>query len=247
LDLDDTLLRGDKTISDRTITTLEKCRDKGIKLVYATGRGQSAEKLVPQGLFDGYSQMCGAVAYIEEMPVFNKMFSSAETRELLLAADKAGIKIAVEAGGWHYSNFDFPEVWGPDFLECYEKVDFKTLDVLSEKIYAIPRDDSDVELMRKCLPEGLRLTTSRYESFTMILHEDALKANAVAALAEYWGIDVSDVAAFGDDVIDICMIERCGVGVAMENSSDEVKAVADYICDTNENDGVAMWIEENIL
>jgi len=63
IDLDDTLLCNDKTVSDRTKTTLVKCRDKGIKVIYATARGKSAPILVPIDLFDGFVQMNGAVAF----------------------------------------------------------------------------------------------------------------------------------------------------------------------------------------
>jgi len=43
------------------------------------------------------------------------------------------------------------------------------------------------------------------------------------------------------------MLSYAGVGVAVKNAIDEVKSVADYICATNDNDGVAKWIEEKIL
>ena len=43
------------------------------------------------------------------------------------------------------------------------------------------------------------------------------------------------------------MLRDCGIGVAVANAIDEVKAVADHICDTNDNDGVAKWLEENVL
>jgi len=46
---------------------------------------------------------------------------------------------------------------------------------------------------------------------------------------------------------DIDLLQYCGVGVAMGNALPEVKAVADQICDSNENDGIAKWIEKNIL
>lgn len=50
-----------------------------------------------------------------------------------------------------------------------------------------------------------------------------------------------------DDINDLEMVEKCGVGIAVANAIDEVKAVADYICDAKDNDGVAKWIEDNIL
>ena len=53
--------------------------------------------------------------------------------------------------------------------------------------------------------------------------------------------------AFGDDFNDVDMLDYAGVSVAMGNAPDQVKLVADYICDTNNNDGMAKWIEENLL
>jgi hydroxymethylpyrimidine pyrophosphatase-like HAD family hydrolase len=53
--------------------------------------------------------------------------------------------------------------------------------------------------------------------------------------------------AFGDDYNDIEMLQRCGTGIAMENGIDEIKKISDYICGSNNKDGVARWIEKNIL
>jgi len=58
-DLDGTLLRTDKTISERTKDVLRQCRKCGIKVVYATGRGGSAEQRAPSELFDGRISMNG--------------------------------------------------------------------------------------------------------------------------------------------------------------------------------------------
>jgi hydroxymethylpyrimidine pyrophosphatase-like HAD family hydrolase len=58
---------------------------------------------------------------------------------------------------------------------------------------------------------------------------------------------MNDVAAFGDDFSDVEMLNECGIGIAVANAIVEAKTTADYICDTNDNDGVAKWIEEKIL
>jgi hydroxymethylpyrimidine pyrophosphatase-like HAD family hydrolase len=50
--------------------------------------------------------------------------------------------------------------------------------------------------------------------------------------------------AFGDGQNDISMIETAGIGVAMDNATDEVKAVADSITLSNNDDGVAVFLEE---
>lgn len=73
------------------------------------------------------------------------------------------------------------------------------------------------------------------------------KGDALARLANYYGIDIKDTVAFGDHHNDIELIKRAGIGIAMENAVQAVKDVADQMTDTNANDGVAKWLEENII
>jgi len=63
-DLDGTLLRDDKRISERTKNTLIRCRENGIKVVFASARGGSVERFAPDYLVDGKIRMNGAVAKI---------------------------------------------------------------------------------------------------------------------------------------------------------------------------------------
>ena len=53
--------------------------------------------------------------------------------------------------------------------------------------------------------------------------------------------------AFGDDINDKEMFSNCGLSVAMDNAIDEIKKIADHICDSNDNDGVAKYLENSIL
>jgi hydroxymethylpyrimidine pyrophosphatase-like HAD family hydrolase len=80
----------------------------------------------------------------------------------------------------------------------------------------------------------------------MIMHRDATKMKAIAALAAHWNIDAQDIVAFGDDLNDIDMLAGCGIGVAMGNALDEVKAIADDVCETNDNDGLATWLKRHV-
>jgi len=85
------------------------------------------------------------------------------------------------------------------------------------------------------------LDTLRYtgEDLYRFAHKGATKWNALKAIAVFYGINTCHFAAFGDDVIDLEMLENCGIGVAVPNAVDTVKAAAGYICDSNDNDGVA--------
>ncbi|MCL2663324.1 MAG: HAD family hydrolase [Oscillospiraceae bacterium] len=242
-DLDDTLLRSDKTVSEYTVSVLKKCRSLGIKVIYATGRGCTLD-IVPQEVFDGYVRNGGAAAFAGNVQVYEKLISTEKARDLLIACDNAGIKIAAQDENRHYSNFNVDEIWS--WIKYYTIVDFNALDINAEKMYALPETQQDVDIIKSNLPDWINLIIARDE-LAMFMHREANKSSAVSALAEYWGIENFEIMAFGDDLNDIDLLEFCGIGVAMGSALDEVKAVADYICDTNENDGAAKWVEEHVL
>ena len=73
------------------------------------------------------------------------------------------------------------------------------------------------------------------------------KETALKTLVEHNGIDLSDVIAFGDDINDLGMLKLAGTAVAVSNAIDEVKAVADHITESNDQDGVAKFLDRIIL
>ena len=243
-DLDGTLLREDKTISERSLSALGYCRTKGIKLAYATGRGESSKILAPSELFDGFVRVNGATAHVGDTLIYEKLISSESVRDLLIAADRAGVKIAAERNGVHHANFNVTKEW--TWIQHYVDADFNTLDIEIEKIFALVDSPEVPKQISRHLTPGLYLNVSR-DDMAMVMHEDAVKSKAVAALAEHWGIKQSEIVAFGDDTNDIDLLKYCGVAVAMGNALDEIKTVSDHICDINDNDGLAKWLEENVM
>ena len=246
-DLDGTLLRTDKTISDRTKSVLSQCRKSGIMVVYATGRGGSAEQVAPTEIFDGKITMNGAIAKSGDIIVHDCLIPYLTARPLLLACDKRKMKITSEISGMHYSNFNVSELWS--YITSYQIVDFSQHEMDAEKLYTPNPTPEDKLFIEQILPTELYfVVTVDINGFLgQIMHIGATKATAVSALAKYWGISQIDIVAFGDDFNDIEMLRECGIGVAVENAIDEVKVVADFVCDTNDNDGVAKWLEERIL
>ena len=73
------------------------------------------------------------------------------------------------------------------------------------------------------------------------------KEKAILAVCEACHGDVSEIVAFGDDYADIGMLKICGVGVAMGNAVQEVKDIADDITLSNEEDGVAVYLEKRVI
>ena len=91
--------------------------------------------------------------------------------------------------------------------------------------------------------DGLVPTTSGHGAIDLIT-PGCHKASGLARLAKRWGIDPADCAAFGDGGNDIEMLRWCGHGYAMANADDDVKAAANAICPSNEEQGVLTTLEE---
>ena len=95
--------------------------------------------------------------------------------------------------------------------------------------------------------EGQLYVTQSAFDLLEFLHPEVSKGNALQAIAADLGIAAEEVVAIGDNHNDIGMLRFAGLGVAMGNAHDEVKAEADYVTKSNAEDGVAIVIEEIIL
>ena len=246
-DLDGTLLRTDKTISDYTASVFRICRDRGIKIVFATARPVRA---VTKWLnIDIESAACiyhnGAVIMFGD-ELFQEAGIDHDTVSKLLVAAKglSGMKVAAEIDDALYANFDAQTVWpGVEYVVT----DFSDLPKLpADKIIFITVDKTEISAIEALFSENLYWEISENEVL-MVMSKQARKRNAVSDLATHFGIPLSEVAAFGDDYNDVEMLRECGIGVAVANAIDEAKSAADYICETNDSDGAAKWLEENVL
>ena len=106
-------------------------------------------------------------------------------------------------------------------------------------------DDVDADIRRTM--DTSRISFYRNADFLEIMASGYDKGSAIDALAHYYGIDYSHIMALGDDYNDVPMLKKAGISVAMENSVPEAKAAAKYITDTNNNDGVAKAIKKLVF
>ena len=71
-----------------------------------------------------------------------------------------------------------------------------------------------------------------------VVENEASKAEGLKRLCEYYGMDLSQTVALGDSMNDFEIVSRAGIGIAMGNSVEELKAAADYVTDPIDRDGV---------
>lgn len=100
--------------------------------------------------------------------------------------------------------------------------------------------------LKSLAPEGMDIYTTGPFYFECI-NSAAGKGNGLKAVAGLLGVDMSETMAFGDEMNDKSALEAAGLGVAVANAREELKAVADLITSSNDLDGVAEVIEKYCL
>jgi Cof subfamily protein (haloacid dehalogenase superfamily) len=245
-DLDGTLLRTDKTVSDYTRDVFKRCRERGAHIAFATARYfLTVEKwLSPQiGIVpDVTISLNGACAYtLPEREILYNAVIEPEIANALIQEIRGYINRAGTDRGW-YCKPPIPSTH-PFSIKCDFSSDINERFHFIDCVYDKTLCD---EILDK-YPSVRYQKYSNTDSVTL-LHTHAKKHLALSVVIEKLGIKPEETVVFGDDYNDIEMLSIPGIiSVAAENALDEVKALSDYICDSNDNDGVAKWLEENVL
>jgi len=246
-DLDRTLLKTDKTISTYTASVLHRCRKRGIKLVFATAR---PKRTVAHFLYntptDAMILHNGAVIYSGDTLLAHNGIDAIVKDNILQAINRdfPGTTISVEIDNINYANFDMRSEWTYDegIMSDFSDLPNKPAD----KIIVGVTSHTDMARFASYLPEDLYIQMCDGK-LGLIMHKNATKWAAIQAVSAHFGIPTAEAVAFGDDYNDISMLQNCGVGVAVDNALDEVKDAADCVCGANDRDGVAQWLEANLL
>lgn len=255
LDMDGTILNSSSELTPRTKNVIRSAISTGIAVVIATGRMYpSALPLIKEV---GIS--CPSVFYngaIVRDPVSGEIL-----HERGLGIDlTAEIVSYYKDQGWYIQIYNNDKVYVVDGndprTKFYENISKIPPVSLGEKLWDFNVDSTKllgITLDETVFPYMVEKTKSRFGSrvytavswgaFVEIAHPEVNKANGLALVAERLGIDRKDVLAIGDAGNDKEMIVWAGHGVAMGNSSDQLKAVADEVTLDNDNEGAATIIE----
>ena len=246
-DLDGTLFRNDKSISDFTKETIRRAQAKGILFGICTSRAKVNAIKFLDGIKPDILITNGAgMVYYQDKKIYNCEFSVEEIRKLIAAVFEVfGKDVILSADNEHALYSNSREELGDKFWTFNDFSDFR------ETCMKMCIESLDKEKVEKVV-SVIGLDQIDYLPFSDIpwyklSKKGATKEKAIQELCHHLNISSSKIAAFGDDFNDIGMLKLCGAGIAMENAIDEVKKAADSVCASNENDGVAKWIEKNLL
>lgn len=259
VDMDGTLLREDKTISDRTKKAIRKAVEKGVRVVLASGRPiegleRYLEELNLLSKDDYVMSFNGSVIQnVKTREIVSKnILKGSDLKKLYALSEEIGVNIhAFTKDGCITPKMnEYTELEGRiNGIEVHE-VDFDTISEEEDVIKVMFIDPQPV------LEEAMtRMPETIYNEFTVVrsapyflefLNKASSKGTGVKALGEYLGIKQEEIICIGDAGNDLDMIQFAGLGVAMGNAFDEVKEAADYVTSNNEEDGVAHVIEKFI-
>ncbi|MBR7111867.1 MAG: Cof-type HAD-IIB family hydrolase [Clostridia bacterium] len=269
MDMDGTLLgRSQVAVSVRNMTAIQRAIEKGVHVIPCTGRVYNMlppQLLTQQGL--RYFVTChGARAYdkVLDTSIYENLISPENSAKLLKILEGKGLYNEIAANGTIYfeksvtDNLDINQV--PEHHvwyvrdNCYTAVEkpseyFAEHGISIEKInlYGIPE-----ELQQSIYDEvgatGFIKHTRPGAGPNLEFSTDTLdKLKAVDAILKKLGVSYEETMAIGDSSSDLEILKACGLGVAMGNAPDNIKAVANVVTCLNTEDGLAEAFEKYVL
>lgn len=258
LDLDGTLTNHDKEVTPITRQALMRAQKDGAHIILASGRPTYGIAPIADHLeidkYNGYvlSYNGGKIVnwqtkeelYSNHLPnnVIPILYNYAKEKGYVLLG-YAGKEIITEMPDDKYVKEE----------SRINKMEIRKVDNLLESLESNPTKllmTGDASLMIKAEEElaeivGNRMDVFRSAPFFIELVPKGIdKAQSLNRLLELIGLSTNDMIAFGDGYNDLSMLKLAGVGVAMANAVPEVRAEADFITKSNEEDGVAFAIEK---
>lgn len=242
-DLDRTLLRTDKTTSEYTHTILKKCHERGILLMAATARPERTILTYQKQIgFEAITTLNGARIILPHGTIENGIQPPSAEGIIKKVIEIPDIVLSLETGNGLFSNTDLPE-WNVTAFDGFPALPTESI---IYKILLSAKESNIQEEVSMALTSDTYMTVAEGK-LIQIMSTEATKWNGIKAMLEAAGVKRGEAVYFGDDNDDIEPIMKCGVGVAVSNGIDKVLDAADFITDTNDMDGVARYIEKNLL
>lgn len=260
LDLDGTLLRPNKTISEFSVRVLQKLHQSGVDIMIATGRQYRVAKALVSALgFDVtifYANGAAARTTRGDEKLFSLPLDADTVQKIRLLAEEYPV-----AGMAHMDYGHVPELcslsrYGDDVIHEYAldldlsvdslSSDMSTEEALSLVFIGALEDLFQLEkgIHQSQIPSSFHVMQNAVQvSLLEVMHPDISKGKSLLRFLEMDGSDEKEVIAIGDDMNDLSLLRAATTGVAMKNATPDLLACADAVTAyTNAEDGVAHFL-----
>ncbi|HEY1825637.1 MAG TPA: Cof-type HAD-IIB family hydrolase [Acidimicrobiales bacterium] len=253
-DVDGTLVTSDKTLTAETVRAVAELRAHDVLFTITSARPPRGFAMFvdplgvtsPLGAFNGGLMVTPMMRAISEYPV-----DEALVGPVIDALMASGLSV------WVYQNTDWfvLDLAGPHVEHESEVVQFRPTQVASfddirtdvVKIVGVSDDRHAIERGQEGVGDLDVSATTSQTYYLDITNPRANKGSVVEFLASQLSIDTASIAAIGDAGNDVAMFQKAGLSIAMGNADDAIKARADHVTKSHDDNGLAHAIESLIL
>lgn len=256
LDLDGTLLHSNHDISERTVKVLKKLQDAGVVVILCSGRSLGQMNTIAEKIGSAHhetfivSSNGGVVTEIdngEQTTLRNLTFEAGELEAIADIVDgQTKVFSAISESGRYLKKFRFREALRA--LVLFQEIVKIGIPKTASKILLVDKKEHIETIYQDVSSQVL----NRYPHLNVfrsvptlieITPSGSTKGQGLELVFKLRGWDTKDLIVFGDGENDISMFKIAGKAVAMGNAFDTVKVEADDICKSNNEDGVALYLE----
>lgn len=262
LDVDGTLLNNEKELSARNLAAVRKAQQTGIQIVLSSGRALGGILPLAQRLelnnYGGYVLAYNG-GYVQDMKTGEVLFEKHLEKDVI-----EFVYNRARQRGFSALTYQGDELWtdNPGNPHVIKEAEINQMRIVPTKDFVedilfhpckcvLVSDDEDkiisLEANWKKRLAGSAEVFRSEDFFLEITPPTVDKGNTLAFIMQKLGLSTEEVIAIGDGVADVPMLQLAGTSVAMGNARDSVKACADHITLSNEEDGVAAAIESMLL
>jgi Cof subfamily protein (haloacid dehalogenase superfamily) len=270
IDMDGTLLNRKKIVSEYTKNAIRKAHELGVHVVIATGRVYNNAAFYSNliGVKSPVIASNGAIIKekTEDKVIYKNKLGAYNLKKIIDICEKHKLKVNLNTHNSIICSSRFVYIITKYlFLKSMINAEDGKMNIkymsTDKLLKYIEKNDEDIIKCEIININEQKLNGSK-EDFKKVKTLEIVssskknieitsscvsKGQAVEALAKYYNIKRDEIITIGDSQNDLSMIEYAGLGVAMGNGTELVKSKADYITDTNDNDGVAKVIDKFIL
>ena len=243
-DIDGTLLDDNKKVLASTREALRGVREAGHVTAIATGRNAyMADEIIKDLEFDHYIVCNGAEAFYNHESTYRNPLDEGALKQILEIADKQKHPVIYETAHKLLRRSEESServVEGMKFVGHYVPTHDETgifhLENELIQLLLFINEDENIEHYHEKFP-AFRFVRW-HEDAVDVLPADGSKFETIKILAQSQGFAKEDIITIGDGNNDFEMVLKAHHGIAMGNAVESVKEVADYVTDTNNNDGI---------
>lgn len=258
LDIDGTLtVAGSNVPPQSALDAIRAAQRKGNEVFLCTGRNLAMLSPLLQYGFDGLVASAGGYVEYKGKALFDCPMTAAQRQLALDTLHGSGVFCTIEARDATYGDENLSDILSTTDNTNSEIQRWRA--ALAEKLSIRPmaqydgrpiykvvfmcRDEAQLDAAKAALEKDFNFCYQVAPKVSCqngeLINRAFDKGRGIKRICEYLSVPISDTYGFGDSMNDLEMIQTVGTGVVMENGNESLKPLADYICPSAENDGIA--------